>query len=138
MTKQWGNTDLPLSFFWLVALWHLNENLLHPRTLFVPGYLLLLPPLILLYLTFDSMMIKLVRTFRRTSHDAEFIWNTKSFYQTFPILTFPLSSIVGVGSHCVASRSPIFPWSYKSFIPTCTDSTILYLILSLMFKVRIL
>jgi len=67
-----------------------------------------------------------------------FIRNAKSFYRTFLILTFQLSSIVKVGSHCVASQSPILQWSYKSFTSTSTDSTILYLILSLAFKVRTL
>ena len=96
---------LSFSFFQLVTLWHLNENLLHPRTLFVLGHLLLLSPLILLLFMFGSVTIKPVRTFRRTSHDAAFIRNAKSFYRIVPILTFPLSSTVGVGSHYVASRS---------------------------------
>ena len=120
----------------LVALWYLRENLLHPGTLFVRGHFLLLPPLILLHLTSDSMMIKPVRTFQRTSHDEAFIRNTKSFYQTFLILTFPLSSIVGVGNHCVASRSLVPPWSYLIFTPICMDSIIQYLILPLVFEVR--
>ena len=97
-----------LSLFWLTVLWHLNENPLSPRTLFVLGHPLL-PSLILLPLLFGSMMIKPERTFQRTFLDEAFIRNAESFYWTFPILTFPLSSIVGVGSHCVASRSPIFP-----------------------------
>ena len=42
-------------------------------------------------------------------------------YRIFPILTFPLSSTIGVGSHCVASRSRALPWSYRSFTPTCTE-----------------
>ena len=33
----------------------------------------------------------------------------KSFYQIFPILTFPLSSTVVVRSHCVASQSLVPP-----------------------------
>ena len=94
-------------FLSLVALWHLNENPLHPRTLFVPRHLLLIPPLFLLLLTSNFVMIKPVRTLWRTSHDEAFIW-------IFPILTFPMSSIVGVGSHCVESRSLVPPWSYKN------------------------
>ena len=94
-------------FLSLVALWHLNGNLLHLRTLFVQGLLLLLPPLIILHLTSCSMMIKPVRTFQITSHDVSFFRNAKSFYRTSPILTFPLSSTIGVRSHCVASRSPV-------------------------------
>ena len=125
-------------FVSLVALWHLNENLLRPETFFVSRHLLLLPPLILFLLTSDFVMIKPVRTFRRTSHDEAFIQNAKLFYQVFPILTFPLSSIVGVGSHCVASQSLVPPWSYKNFTPICTDSIIQYVILSLTFEVRAL
>ena len=119
-------------FLSLVALWHLIGNLFRLRTFFVPRHLFLLPLLILLYITSGSMMIKPVRTFRRTSHDTTFIWNAKSFYRTFLILTFPLSSTVGVESHCVASQSPVLPWSYRSFTLTCMDSNILYLTLSLM------
>ena len=46
---------------------------------------------------------KLVKTFWRTSHDEAFIQNAKSLYRIFSILTFPLSSIVRVKSHYVAS-----------------------------------
>lgn len=121
-----------LSFNRLVALWHLNENPFRPKTLFVLGHLLLLTQLLL---TYGSMMIKPVKTFWRTSHDEAFILNAKLFYWTFPILTFPLSSTVGVRSHCVASWSLVPPWSYRSFTPTCTDSVLQYLILSLVFEV---
>ena len=98
----------------LVSLWHLNENLLRPKTLFVPRHL----PLILLHPISGSVMIKAVRTFWRTFPDKAFIWNTKSSYQIFPILAFSLSYTVGVRSHCVASRLLVFPWSYMSFTPT--------------------
>ena len=54
-------------------------------------------PLIALHLTSSSMMIKPIRNFWRTSHDEAFIQNAKSFYRIFLILTFPLSSIVGLG-----------------------------------------
>ena len=126
---------LSLSFFLLlVALWHLCENLPHPRALFIPRHL----TMILLLHTIGSVMIMPVRTFRRTFHDMAFVRNTKSSYWIFPILTFPLSSIVRVGSHCVASRSLALLWSYKSFTPTCTDLNTLYLSLSLAFRVRAL
>ena len=120
-------------FLSLVALWHLNENPLHPRILFILGHLLLLAPLLL---TYGSVMTKPVRTFRKNFLDEAFIWNAKSFYQIFPILTFPLSSTVRVGSHYVASRSLVPPWSYGSFNPICTNLIILYLILSLAFEVH--
>ena len=97
--------SLSLSFFRLVALWHLNGSLLRLGTLFTPGHLLLLPLLIILHLTSSSVMIKPVRTFQRTFLDVAFIQNAKSSFQIFSILTFPLSSTVGVGSHCVAFES---------------------------------
>ena len=96
-------------FLLLVALWHLNKNLLCPRTLFIPRHFLLLPPLILLHLMSGSVMIKLVRTSWKTSHNKAFIRNAKSFYRIFSILTFPLSSTVEIGSHCVASWSLVPP-----------------------------
>ena len=116
-------------FLSLVVLWHLNG------TLFILRHLLPLPPLILLHLTSGSVMIKPVRTFMRTFHNEAFIRNVKSSYRTFSILTFPLSSTIRVGSHYVASRSLVPLWSYRSFTPTCMDSTIQYLILSLAFEV---
>ena len=108
--------SLFLSFFLfllLIALWHLSENLLCPGTLFIPRHFLL----ILLHLMSSSMMIKLIRTFRRTFHDATFIRNARSFYWIFLILTFPLSSTVGIVSHYVASRSLALPWG-----PTSTEA----------------
>ena len=96
---------LSLSFFQLVALGHLNENPLHPKILFVLGHLphILSPPMS------GSLMRRPSRTSHRTFYNAAFILNTRSFYQIFPILTFPLSSIVRVGSHCVASQSLVPP-----------------------------
>ena len=71
-------------------------------------------------------MIKPVKTSRRTFLDVAFIRNAKSFYRTFSILTFPLSSTIEVRSHCVTSQSPVAPWSYRSFTPICTDSILQY------------
>ena len=93
--------SLSLSLFWLVASWHLNENPLHPRTLFILEHPLPLNPLLFM---FGSVMRRPVRTSWRTFLDEAFIRNTKSSYRTFSILTFPLSSTVGVGSHYLASR----------------------------------
>ena len=123
--------SLSLSLSRLVTLWYLNGSLFHPETLFVSRHLLLLSLLILLQLMSSSVMIKPIRTFQRNFQDAAFIRNAKLFYRIFPILTFPLSSIVRVGSHCVASRSLVPLWTYRSFTLRCMDSTILYLILSL-------
>ena len=73
-----------LSFFWLVPLWHLNENPLRPRILFVLGHLLLhfLNPLLL---TYGSEKIKPIRTFQRNFNDEAFIRKAKSFYRIFLI-----------------------------------------------------
>ena len=127
--------SLSLSLSRLVTLWHPNKNPLRPRTLFVLGHLLLLTPLLL---TYNFVMIKPVRTFQRTCHDKAFIRSAKSFYWNFPILTFPLSSTVKVGSHCVASQSLVPLWLYRSFTPTNTNSILQYLSLSLAFKVHTL
>ena len=86
------------SLVYVSESWHLSVNLLCPGTLFVLGHPLLL---ILLPFIFDSMMIKLDKTFRRTFLDKAFIRNAKSFCWTFPTLTYPLSFTVGVGSHYV-------------------------------------
>ena len=66
-----------LSFLRELALWHLSANPLCLGTFFIPGHLLLLPPLFLLHLTSSSVMIKPVRTFQRTFLDAAFIQNAK-------------------------------------------------------------
>ena len=99
-----------LSFFLsfpltLVVSWHLSVSLLRPETFFVPGHLLLLFYLTPLLPTSGSVIRRSNRTSLRTSHDATFIQNAKSFCQTSLTLTCPLSSTVGVGSHYVA------PWS---------------------------
>ena len=124
---------LPLSFFRLVASWYLNKNPLHPSTLFILGHLFLLTLHLLMY---SSVMIKPERNFRRTFVDEAFIWNAKSSYHIFLILTYLLSFTVGVGGHYVTSWSLVLPWSYKSFTPICTRSILLYLISSLAFEVR--
>ena len=81
---------------------HVHANPLQPRTLFIP---MLLHLLILLLLLSGSVMMMPLRHFRRTSLDKAFIRNAKSFCQTLPTLTFPLSFTVGDGSHCVTYRS---------------------------------
>ena len=96
----------PLSFFWLVASWHLNKNILHPKTLFVPRHPLLLTPLPLMS---GSMMRRPNRTSLRTSLDEAFIQNAKSFCRTSSTLTYPLSFTVGVGRHSVTSQSLVHP-----------------------------
>ena len=108
-----------------------NVSPLRPAILFIPGHL----PLILPLLIFGFVMRKLVRTSQRDFLDEAFIRNAKSSYWIFLILTFPLSSTIGVGSHFVTYRSLVLPWSYRSFTPICTDSIIQYLTLSLTFEV---
>ena len=62
-----------------LLLWHLNANLLCPKTLYVLGYLLPLTPHLLL---FSSMMRTPERTSQRTFVDEAFIWNATLFCQT--------------------------------------------------------
>ena len=71
------------------------------------------------------MMRRPSRTSQRTFHDEAFIW-ISCYHQT-----------VGVGSHCVAPWSRALSWSYRIFTPICMESTFLYLISSLAFKVHI-
>ena len=89
-----------------LLLWHLNANLLCPRTLCVLGNIL---PLTLHHLLFSSMMRMLEKTSQRIFVDEAFIWNSSSFCQTFLTLTYLLSFTVGVGSHFVTSRSLVPP-----------------------------
>ena len=96
--------SLSLSLFQMVCAWHPSAKLLRPRTLFILGHLL---PLTLPPFTFNSMMIKPVRTFRKTFLDVAFIWNARSFFWTSPILIYPLSFTVGVRSSFVTSRSVV-------------------------------
>ena len=87
----WDFSDclsLSPTFFYLcsLCLWNQNVSLLRPRTLFVP---VLLHLLILLLLTFSSMMMMPIRHFWRTSLDEAFIWNAKSFWRTLPDTNLP-------------------------------------------------
>ena len=125
---------LPLSFFRLVASWHLNKNLFRPKTLFVLGHLIF--PLSPLLLLFGSVMRRPIRTSQRTFLDKAFIRNTKSFCRTSPTLTYPLSFTIGIGSYCVMSQSLVHPCLYKSSTPTCMDLIIQYVSLLLVFEVR--
>ena len=128
--------SLPLSSVCVsLCLWHLNASLLCPRTLFVLGH----PRhLILLLHLVGSVMRMPERPSRRTFLDEAFILNAKSSWQTSPTLTYPMSFIVEVRSHCVTSRSHVHPCWSKSFTPTCMDLIFQYLILSLVFEVRAL
>ena len=124
--------SLPLTF---VASWHLSISLLRPGTLFISGYLLLLLHLTPLPLTSCFVMRRLNWTSLGTSHDTAFIRNTKSFFQIFLTLTYPLSSIVGDRNHYVAPRSCALSWSYRISTPICIDLITLYPSLSLAFGV---
>ena len=95
----------PHSLVYISASWHLNVSLLCPGTLFVSGHLLLLIPLLLL---FGSVIRMPERTSQRIFLDESFIRNAESFCRTSLTLTYPLSFTVGVGSHCVTSRLPIY------------------------------
>ena len=124
--------SLSLSLFQMVCAWHPSAKLLRPRTLFILGHLL---PLTLPPFTFNSMMIKPVRTFQKTFLDMAFIWNARSFFWTSPILIYPLSFTVGVRSSFVTSRSVVLSWSYWSFTPICVDLILPYLAFSFLFEV---
>ena len=80
-------------------------------------------------------MMMPIRNSRRTFLDEVFIRNAKSFWRTSPTLTFPLSFIVGNGSHCVTSRSLVLSCLSRSFTPTCMGLIIHYLFSSLAFEV---
>ena len=121
-----------LSLSRIVCAWHPSANPLRPKTLFVPGHLLLL---ILLLFTFSSMMRRPVRTSQRTFLNVAFIRNARSFFLTSPILIYPLSLTIGVGNPFVISQSTVPPWSYKSFTAICTDLITPYLVFSLLFEV---
>ena len=93
---------LSLSLVYISCIMAPKRSLFYPRILFILGHpllLTLLPPL------FGSVMKRPKQTSLRTFLDEAFIQNAKSFCQTSQILTYPLSFTVGVGSHCVASRS---------------------------------
>ena len=135
----WLSLSLSLSFSLhscvSLLLWHLNANLLRPKTLCVLGHLL---PLTLHHLLFNSVMRTLERTSLRIFVDEAFIRNATSFCQTFLTLTYSLSFTVGVRSHFVTSRSLIPLWSYKTFTPIYTKLILQYLISSLAFEVHAL
>ena len=99
-----------------LLLWHPNANLLHSGTLFISGH----PLLLILHLFLSSSVMKRPnQTSLWTILDKAFILNAKSSYQNSPTLTFPLSSTVGNGSHCVTFWSPIHPCWSRSSTPTC-------------------
>ena len=103
--------------FFLPPLYSVYVSPLQLGTLFVPVPLHLL---ILLLFLFGSVMMMPTRHSQRTFLDAAFILNAKSFWRTSLTPTFPLSFIVGNGSHCVTSRSHVLSCLSRSFTPTCT------------------
>ena len=105
--------SLPLSSVGVsLCLWHPNASLLCPGTLFIPRHPL---RLILLLHLFSFMMRMPKRPSRRTFLDEAFILNAKSSWRTSPTLNYPLSFIVGVGSHCVTPQSHVHPCWSRSF-----------------------
>ena len=89
-----------------LCLWHPNVSLLYPKTLFILGHPLCL---ILLLHLFRSVIRMPKRPSRRTFLNEAFIMNTKSSWHTSPTLTYPLSFIIRVRSHCVTSQSHVHP-----------------------------
>ena len=94
--------SLPFSVYVSLFLWHRIVNLLCPRTLFVSGHPLLLTLLLSL---FGFVIRRPNRTSLRTFLDKAFILNAKLSCRTSLTSTYPLSSTVGDGGHCVT------PWS---------------------------
>ena len=132
----WLSLSLPLSSVGVsLCLWHPNASLLCPGTLFIPRHPL---RLILLLHLFSFMMRMPKRPSRRTFLDEAFILNAKSSWRTSPTLNYPLSFIVGVGSHCVTPQSHVHPCWSRSFTPTCMHLIFQYLISSLAFEIRAL
>ena len=127
--------SLSLSLFPFTLVVSMVPKRKSTSSLFVSGHRLLL---ILLLLIFGSVMRMPERTSWRTFLDEVFIWNAKSFWQTLPTLTFPLSFTVRDGSHCVTSWSLVHPYWSKSFTPTCMDSIFQYLSFLLAFEVHAL
>ena len=93
-----SSLSLPLPVYVSLLLWHPNINLLHPGTLFILGHPLLLTLLLSLS---NSVMRRPNRTSLRTFLNEAFILNAKSSCRTSPTSTYPLSSTVGDGGHCV-------------------------------------
>ena len=84
---------------------------------------------------FGSVMMMPTRHSRRTFLDEVFIQNAKSYWQTSPTLTFPLSFTVGNMSHYVTSLSFVLSCSFQSFTLTCTGLIVQYLSSLLAFEV---
>ena len=85
---------LSLSLSRIVCVWHPRANPLSLETLFVlrhHPFLILLPPML------NFVMIKPIKTFRRTSPNVAFIRNATLSYRTSPILIYPLSFTVRLG-----------------------------------------
>ena len=99
--------SLSLSLSRIVCTWHLSAKLLRPETLFVQGHPFLL---ILLPLMLGSLMIKPVRTFRRTSPNMAFIQNATLSYRTSLLLIYRLSFTGGDGNLYVR-----YPWVVPSW-----------------------
>ena len=93
-----------LSFFQIVYAWHTSANPLCPKTFFVMWHLLFL---ILHPLMSVSIMIKSVRTFRRTFLNVAFIRNARLSFRISLTLIYPLSLIVGVRNPFVISWSVV-------------------------------
>ena len=89
--------SLPLSVYVSLLLWHPNVNVICAETLFVLRH----PLLLTLVVSLSSCL--------RTFLDKAFILNAKSSCRTSPTPTYPLSSIVGDGGHCVTPWSLVHP-----------------------------
>ena len=118
----------------IVYALHPSANSLRLKTLFFLRHL----PLILLLFTFSSVMRRPIKTSRITSPNVVFIRNTTWFYQTFPILLYPLSFTVEDRQIYVRYPWVVPLWSYKSSTLTRTVLIPLYLGLLCRFEVHVL
>ena len=98
--------SLPLFVSISLLLWHPNVNLLCPGTLFILRHPLLLTLLLSLS---NSVMRRPNWTSLRTFLDEAFILNAKLTCRTSPTPTYPLSSTIEDGGHCVTPRSLVHP-----------------------------
>ena len=114
--------------------WHRSTNLLWLRTLFVPGYhLLLIFPLF----TFNFVIKRPIRTSLWTFLNVAFIGSAMWFCRTSLILLYPVSFTFGDGNLYVRYRWGVPSWSYRSSTPICMVSMPLYLSLLRLSEVHI-
>ena len=118
-------SSLSLSLlFTLMRQWHQNVNLLHPETLFCSKASSSSDhtPSSIRFRDEDARKDFSKNFSRRGVHS-----ECESFWRILSTLTYPMSFTVGVGSHCVTSRSYVLSCWSRSFTPTCMELILQYL-----------